>query len=77
MQGMEEFIVSNIYQFIFSLLVVISQLYIANKINPIKKSVERLEKSDDKQWERIDTIKESLNTLQGEHNSNACKGKRK
>lgn len=48
MQGLEEYISHNIWQFIFFGIVIIAQLYIANKINPIKKTVDRIEKGEEK-----------------------------
>jgi hypothetical protein len=78
MQGLESFIDGNLYQFIFSGVIIISQLYIANKINPLKKIIEKLESSEARQWEIIDAIRKQLDTLQGEHNTNSCKpGRRK
>lgn len=77
MQGLEEFISGDLFKYFFYGVLIIIQLYIANKIDPIKRSIERLEKDAEKQWEVIDDIRESLNRLQGEHNIKACRGGKK
>jgi len=72
MQGLEEYISRNIWQFVGFGVVIIAQLYIANKINPIKKTVGKIESSEEKQWMIIDDMREQLNKLQGAHDAINC-----
>lgn len=78
MQGLEELIGGDLFKYIIYGVIIITQLYIANKVDPIKKSIDRIDKNDEKQWTAIDEIRKQLDTLQGEHNSEACRkrGKR-
>lgn len=77
MQGLEELISGDLFKYIIYGVIIITQLYIANKVDPIKKSIERIDKNDEKQWQAIDDIRTQLNTLQGEHNIKACRGGKK
>jgi hypothetical protein len=77
MQGLESYIMGNVWQFIGFGIIIIANLYIANKVNPIKKTVEKLEASDLRKWDVIEAVKKQLDILQGEHNVNACKGGKK
>lgn len=77
MQGLEELISGDVFKYIIYGIIIIAQLYIANKIDPIKKSLERMEKDSEKQWTAIDELRESHNLLQGEHNMKACGWKKK
>jgi tetrahydromethanopterin S-methyltransferase subunit B len=76
-QGLEELISGDLFKYIIYGVIIITQLYIANKVDPIKKSIERIDKNDEKQWQAIDDIRTQLNTLQGEHNIKACRGGKK
>ena len=73
MQEMETVLRHPLFQFVFSGCLVLLQLYIVSIIKPIKKSIDRIEKTDEKQWETIEKVQKQLDTLQGEHNVEACK----
>ncbi len=69
-----ETVTSNyLFQFVVSGIVVLLHLYFISVINPIKKSIERIETEKDKQWDAIGAIEKQLNTLQGEHNERRTK----
>lgn len=68
MSEMEIVLQSALFKFVLSGCVVLAQLYLLALIKPIKKSIERIQTEDSKQWDAIGSLEERLCTLQGEHN---------
>lgn len=77
MSELEAVIRHPLFQFVFSGFVVLLQLYLISKLDPINQSLKRHDAENQKQWNAIGDIEAKLNTLQGEHNAHHHRGGKK
>lgn len=76
MQGLEAVLFHPLFALVCSGCLFLAQLYFVSKIDPIKKSVDRVDSDNKKQWDAIGAIEKQLNILQGQHDAMCGKRKR-
>lgn len=76
MQGLEAVLFHPLFALVCSGCLFLAQLYFVSKIDPIKKSVERVDHENQKQWDAIGAVEKQLNILQGQHDAEICSRRR-
>ncbi len=76
MQGLETVLYHPLFALVCSGCLFFAQLYFVAKIDPMKKSIERVDADNKNQWESIGAVEKQLNILQGSHDAMCGRKKR-